>query len=281
MANTVQKFLLTDLDVRGAIVHLDSEWQTLLARCDYPADMAKIVGQATAATLLVSTNIKYEGQLMLQLQSPANLSLLIVQNDNSYHFRALARYNDCNNTDLRHIAEGGLIAIVVEADKRKEPYQGMVSIDSESLASNIETYFNQSEQLKTLLVLRADKAQAAGILLQVMPGSTIEEDDWRRLRYVAETLNLAEMQSTDSETMIARIFSEDDKTIYAPETAAFECTCSDERTLAMLTNLDEAELQDIVDAEESVIVGCDFCGQQYAHDASTIAALLSNKRHPN
>lgn len=281
MTDTVQKFLLNDLDVRGAMVHVDDAWQTVLARRDYPDDMVELLGQATVATLLMSTNIKYDGQLMLQLQSPSELSLLVVQNDNNYHFRSLARHDDTVGNALTQIGAGGLIAIMVEADKGKEPYQGVVSIDSDTLADNLETYFNQSEQLKTMLVLRADREQAAGILLQVMPGSTIDEDEWLRLRHVAETLNLNEMKTADSETMIARIFAEDDKTVYAAETAEFECSCSDERTLAMLTNLEQSELQEIVDAGESVTVGCDFCGKKYDHDAQTVAALLSNKIHPN
>lgn len=284
MANTVQKFLLNELDVRGVIVHLDSAWQTVLARRHYPAPLVDLLGQATAATLLMSANIKFEGQLMLQLQSQKLLSLLVVQNTHDNHFRALARYSGYGNalsSTLTEVAEGGLIAIVIEADQGKEPYQGIVSIDSDSLASNVETYFNQSEQLKTLLVLRADEQQVAGILLQALPNSAVDDDNWIRLRHLAETLNLDEMQHVNSETMITRLFAEDDKTVYPAESAEFECACSDERTLVMLANLDNEELQEIVDAEESVSVSCDFCGQKYDHDAPTIAALLSHKRHPN
>ncbi len=281
MANSVQQFLLNDLDVRGAFVHLDSAWQTVLARRSYPEKIAALLGEATVATLLMSTHIKYNGQLILQLQSPADLSLLIVQNDNRHHFRALAQYRGEANAGLKTLADGGLIAIIIEAEKGKEPYQGVVGIDSDRLSDNLETYFNQSEQLQTLLVLRADKTQAAGILLQVMPGADIDEDTWQRLRHLCETLNLEELKTADSETMIKRIFAEDDKTVYPPETAAFQCSCSSARTLAMLANLSEAELQEIVEAGESVSIGCDFCGQSYDHDAATISALLSNKLHPN
>lgn len=281
MINTIQKFLLNDLDVRGAIVHLTTAWQTVLERREYPEDMTELLGQATAATLLMSTNVKYDGQLMLQLQSPGDLSLLIVQTDNHYQFRALSRYTNTTGNALTQIAESGLIAIMIEADKGKEPYQGVVGIESDKLSDNIETYFNQSEQLKTLLVLRADAGQVAGLLLQVMPGSSVDDDEWERLRHIAETLNLEEMKTANSETMITRIFAEDDKTVYETEAAAFQCSCSAERTLAMLTNLSQSELQEIVDAEESVNVGCDFCGKQYSHDARTIEALLSNKIHPN
>ncbi len=286
MANTIQKFLLNELDVRGAIVHLDTAWQTILERREYPHNIAELLGQATAATLLMSTNIKFNGQLMLQLQSPSNLSLLTVQNTNTYHFRALARYQEDNvlnspQQSLTKLANDGLIAIIVEAEKGKEPYQGIVGIDSDVLSDCLETYFNQSEQLKTMLILRANEKQVAGILLQVMPSSKVNDDDWERLRHICETLNLSELETVDCETMIGRIFAEDDKVVYPCEPATFSCTCSDERTLAMLTSLETEELQDIVDAGESITIACDFCGQAYNHDVATISALLSHKKYPN
>ncbi|PID65729.1 MAG: hypothetical protein CR977_00610 [Gammaproteobacteria bacterium] len=219
---------------------------------------------------------------MLQLQSDGDLSLLVVQSTNERRFRAMARYqSNKHSTALTDITDNGVMAIIIETNAGDEPYQGLVSINSNSIAANLESYFNQSEQLQTMLILRADNEQAAGILLQVLPEANIDDDDWQRLRHVAETLNLTECKNTDNQTLIARIFAEDDKTVYPPQSAAFACTCSDERTLAMLASLDESELQDIVDAEEPVTVSCDFCGKKYQHDAPTIAALLSNKIHPN
>ncbi|PID66998.1 MAG: redox-regulated molecular chaperone Hsp33 [Gammaproteobacteria bacterium] len=281
MTNSVQKFLLNNLDVRGVIVHLDSEWQELLSRRSYDKHINELLGQATAATLLMSANVKFEGNLLLQLQSQGDLSLLLVQANNHYRFRALAKYHQGESKTLKAMTPEGVIAIVIEADIGEEPYQGLVSIDADVMAENLETYFNQSEQLQTLLVLRADNEQAAGILLQVLPNAKIGDDDWTRLRHLAETLNLAELKTVGTQTMIKRMFAEDDKTVYEAMPAAFECGCSDERTLAMLASLDENELSDIVESQEDVVVACDFCGKQYQHDAATITALLSNKIHPN
>lgn len=281
MANSIQKFLLNDLDVRGVIVHLDTAWQEVLQRRKYNVTIAELLGQATAATLLMGANIKFAGQLLLQLQSQGDLPLMVVQSDNRCYFRALAKFTGNTPQSLTKMAADGLIIITIESKIGDKPYQGMVSIHSDQLSDNIESYFNRSEQLPTILVLRADTQQAAGILLQVLPGAKISDDDWARLRHLTETLNLAELKTIDTQTMIERIFAEDDKTVYEAKSAAFTCGCSDERTLAMLARLDEKELREIVVAEESVVVGCDFCGKQYQHDAATIAALLSNKIHPN
>ncbi len=281
MTNTLQKFLLNNLDVRGAIIHLDTAWQEVLRRRNYEAVIAELLGQATAATLLMGANIKFEGSLLLQLQSQGDLPLMLVQSDNRCRFRSLAKFVGQTPRSLTKMAIDGVIMIAVESQMSDKPYQGVVSIHSDQLSDNIETYFNRSEQLQTILVLRADNEQAAGILLQVLPDAKISDDDWTRLHHLAATLNLTEFKTVDTQTMIKRIFAEDDKIVYEPTSAAFECGCSDERTLAMLASLDEKELREIAVAEESVVVGCDFCGKKYQHDAATIAALLSNKIHPN
>lgn len=281
MANQLQKFLLNDLDVRGVMVHADTEWQELLSRRPYAESIAQLLGEATAATLLMSANVKFDGKLMLQLQSDGDLNLLVVQSDNQNQFRALAKYKGLLGGSLSEVTENGVIIIAIEANIGDEPYQGLVNVHADSLAESVETYFNQSEQLQTLLFLRASNQQIAGVLLQVLPEANISDDDWQRLRFVAETLSLEEFQSADTATMIGRIFAEDDKTIYPESGVGFACGCSDERTLVMLSSLGEEELTDIVEANEAVTVNCDFCGKAYHHDAATIAALLANKIHPN
>ncbi|MBS9778206.1 MAG: Hsp33 family molecular chaperone HslO [Gammaproteobacteria bacterium] len=281
MGNVVQKFLLSDLDIRGAFVHLDTEWQEVLSRRSYASSIVELLGQTTAATLLMSSHIKFDGRLNVQVQSNGDLSLLIVQSDNKQNFRSFAKYKGLLGGDLTKVAKDGILIISIETRVGDEPYQGLVSLDSDSVAENIELYFNQSEQLQTILVLRADGQQVAGLLLQALPDTSAEKDDWERLRHVAETLNLEELKTIDSETLIGRVFAEDDVVAYPAEPAKFDCTCSDERTLAMLSSLSIEELTEIAESEETIDVSCDFCGKQYAHDSDTVSALVANKIHPN
>ncbi len=281
MANVVQKFLLSDLDIRGAFVHLDSEWQEVLARRSHVSSIVELLGQATAATLLMSSHIKFDGKLNMQLQSNGDLSLMIVQSDSAHNFRSFARYKGILGGELSEVAPDGVFIIAIEAKQGEEPYHGLVNLESNSMAENLENYFSLSEQLQTLFVLRADGEQAAGLLLQALPEMRAQEDDWRRLRHVAETLDLAELKTIDSETLIGRIFAEDDVIVYPAETAHFRCSCSDERTLAMLSSLPIEELTEIANSQEAVSVFCDFCGKHYTHDAATIDALVANKIHPN
>ncbi len=44
----IRRFLLEDLDIRGALVKLDDVWQALLENRDYPANVRDLLGAMAA-----------------------------------------------------------------------------------------------------------------------------------------------------------------------------------------------------------------------------------------
>ena len=48
MSNYVQRFLLENLDIRGAVVHLDSVWQQMLSDRHYPQPVTQLLGEKDA-----------------------------------------------------------------------------------------------------------------------------------------------------------------------------------------------------------------------------------------
>ena len=78
-------------------------------------------------------------------------------------------------------------AVTVDAGDR--PYQGIVEIDDTSLAAGLEHYFARSVPVPSHVALLANEEFAAGVLLQQVPGQAIEQDYWKRLLYLIETLS--------------------------------------------------------------------------------------------
>ena len=76
--DSLRRFMLTNTQVRGEWVHLDTTWQSLLVNGDYPQPVKKILGEALAAVLLLSATIKYEGSLILQIKATGPMHLLVV-----------------------------------------------------------------------------------------------------------------------------------------------------------------------------------------------------------
>ncbi|MDR3086875.1 MAG: Hsp33 family molecular chaperone HslO, partial [Azoarcus sp.] len=63
MSDTVRRFLLDDLDIRGAVVRLDAVWRKLMSGRNYPAPVVDLLGQMSATTVLLADNLKQPGRM--------------------------------------------------------------------------------------------------------------------------------------------------------------------------------------------------------------------------
>jgi molecular chaperone Hsp33 len=50
----VRRFLLEELDIRGAVVRLDEVWQAMLRGRDYAPALASLLGQTSAVAAIVA-----------------------------------------------------------------------------------------------------------------------------------------------------------------------------------------------------------------------------------
>ena len=76
------KFLFEGLPVRGVIVRLEGAWQELLARRagigEHPPELRQLLGEMSAAAVLMQANIKFNGALVLQMQGDGPVRLAVV-----------------------------------------------------------------------------------------------------------------------------------------------------------------------------------------------------------
>ena len=84
------RFLFDGVGVRGAIVRLVEPWQEILRRRAansatgaYPAPVAALLGEMTAAAALMQSNVKFNGALILQIfgDGPVKLAVAEAQAD--------------------------------------------------------------------------------------------------------------------------------------------------------------------------------------------------------
>ncbi len=165
-------------------------------------------------------------------------------------------------------------------------------LDEPQLASCLEAYFARSEQLPSCLILAADAEHAAGLLLQRVatgagasheedPRALAEADDaWQRLRLLASTVSREELLQQPCETLLRRLFHEDDVRLFEGSPVFFQCTCSRERVSGILRSLGEPEVRDIVRERGNVEVQCEFCNRAYTFDAVDAARLFAAANQP-
>ena len=313
----LHKFLFEGLPVRGAIVRLTDAWQESLQRRaantetgPYPASVSELLGQMSAAAILMQANIKFNGALVLQVfgDGPVKLSVVEVQPD--FGFRATATVQgevapDALLSQMVNQHNEGRCAITLDPLERlpgQQPYQGVVPLFDdrkekiEKLSEVLEHYMLQSEQLDTTLVLAANSKVAAGLLIQRLPlegegnlagrydavereSALGKDEDYNRISILSKSLKPEELLGLDVESILHRLFWEEPLLRFEPLVGEsgprFQCRCSRERVGRMIKSLGTAEVESILAERESIEVGCEFCGQQYHFDPVDAASLFT------
>ncbi|WP_428608702.1 Hsp33 family molecular chaperone HslO [Sedimenticola sp.] len=261
------RFLFESHNLRGEWVQLDASWKAVLERHDYPPAVSRQLGQAMAAVTLLSATIKYDGSLILQSQSDGPLRTLVVQATNQRTLRGLAHWQgDLPEGDLTAIYGSGHMSLTV-TNRGPERFQGIVELAGENLAAALENYFSHSEQLASRFWLVADDQRAAGLLLQKLPSDQEQDEDWQRICLLADTITDEELLQLPVQTLLHRLFHEEQVRLFEPEPVAFRCNCSRERVASSLRAMGRAELMSILGEQGTIEVDCDFCNKHYRFDA--------------
>jgi len=240
---------------------------------NYDAAITETLGHAAAATGLIAQSLKFDGAITLQIQSSGVLRMLVVQCSSELELRGMATAESGKTAQsFGDLIEQGHCAVTVDAGEK--PYQGIVDIDDASLAASLEHYFVRSVQVPSHVVLVANDDVAGGVLLQQVPGEVIEEDDWSRLHYLAETLGSADFAGDTGIKLIGKLFAEDDVRVYAPRTVNFRCRCSQNKTEDVLKMLGETEARETLAEQGGIEVICEYCGRKRTFDSVDVSRLF-------
>ncbi|MBT9490736.1 MAG: Hsp33 family molecular chaperone HslO [Rubrivivax sp.] len=302
----LHKFLFEGLPVRGMLVRLTDGWQEVLRRRatrePWPPELQSLVGQLCAAGVLMQSNIKFDGALVLQIQGDGPVPLAVAEVQPDLQFRGTATVTGevpagAQLAAMVNLHGRGRCAITLDPAQRQpgqQPYQGVVALHGDQgeplqqLSEVLEHYMLQSEQLDTRLVLAANGELAAGLLIQRLPvegvanlGGARNEDQiglsegFNRVAHLAATLTAEELLTLDANTLLRRLFWEEDVRRFEPLAPAFACRCSRERVRGMLRGLGREESDSLIAERGEVEVGCEFCGLQYRFDAVDVGELFT------
>src|SRR2546426_6287127 len=76
--DTILPFQVEALDLRGRIVRFGAAIDTILSRHQYPAPVAKLLGEATVLAVLLGSTLKFEGRFILQTQSDGPVRMMVI-----------------------------------------------------------------------------------------------------------------------------------------------------------------------------------------------------------
>jgi molecular chaperone Hsp33 len=317
----LHKFLFDGLPVRGMLVRLDDSWKEVLRRREeaepFPAPVRQLLGEITAAGVLMQANINFNGALVLQVFGDGPVKLAVAEVQPNLAFRTTAKVvGEVPATDTGHLPLEAMVNLhgkgrcsitldPKDRDPSQQPYQGVVSLHGNQreplheVSQVLEHYMLQSEQLDTKLILAANDEIAAGLLIQRLPvqgegnlAAGMQNEDeiglsehYNRIAHLASTLTSEELLTLDADTILRRLFWEENVLRYEPMTGLggphFACTCSRERVSNMLRSLGRDEVDSILEEQARVDIGCEFCGQHYHFDAVDVAEVFTSEiDHP-
>ena len=304
--DVVVPFTLENLDSRGRVVRLGEALDQILTRHNYPAPVARLLGEAVVLAGLIGSSLKFEGKFILQTQTDGPVNLIVVDLDAPDGLRGYARFDadavqkaiELGETAPGQLLGKGHLAMTVDQGAHMERYQGIVALEGGSLEDVAHTYFQQSEQVPTLVRLavaqlsrkgeRGTRWRAGGVLVQYLPPHGVrtmpdlpgdgdfnnpdtadrnfaESDKWTETRALLATVADDELADPDvsAERLLFRLFHETGVRVFEPIALEERCTCSVERIEAMLRDNFSAEERAEMVVNGEIEVVCEFCSADY------------------
>jgi molecular chaperone Hsp33 len=286
--DALQRFVFERARVRGELVRLDESWREVRRRREYPAVVASVLGELTAASVLLAATVKFEGgALVLQVQGGRPVTLLVVECQPDLALRAMARWDGGlaalgDHTTLHDLASGGRCVITIDPGPGLAAYQGVVPLEGRTTAQVLERYMARSEQIGTLFALAAREDRAAGLLLQKLPdagGKPADDGDpdlWNRVGHLAATLTRHELLELPGREILRRLFHEEQLRLFESMPVRFACRCSRDRVAGVLRMVGREEVRLALAERETLDVRCEFCGQAYTFTREDAARALAD-----
>lgn len=244
------------------------------------------LGRLLTGAALMSSQLKGRQRLALMIEANGPLQKLHAETDADGNVRAslknplagLPPKNDRFDV-AGAIGKAGFLHVVKDLGL-KEPYRGMVQLQSSEVAEDLAWYLTTSEQVPStvaigvLLGKQAEIASAGGFMVQAMPGC--DEDLLKNLeeRILAlPPVSTLLKENDDPEALLARVFEGIPYSVQSKTPLRFACTCSRTQVAAMLGALGTEELHSLIAREEETVVTCEFCKEPYAFDALALKEL--------
>ncbi len=279
-------FDLPNAGLRGRLVRLDDTSARATSAHALPEAAARVAAETCVLGALLGSALKLNGRLTVQTKSDGPLDLVTADYFSAdaarpAGVRAYARLDEgrfasLGDASFASLVGSGVVVITIEPNEGGKNYQGIVSLEPDSIATSAEAYFAQSEQLPTAIRLAGAPVyerghagahwRAGGMLLQATPESRVDADDWERLATFLATLEDIELVDTSlaAETVLWRLFHEDEVRVHPAEPVAFRCDCSTQRIESVLCAYSPDDRAGLADPDRVIRARCEFCGKTHA-----------------
>ena len=273
----VQRFLLEDLDIRGAVVRLTDVWQALQAGREYAPGVARLLGEMSAVATVIAGNLKQAGRLTFQISGHGPLNLLVIDCAETLNLRGYAKAEGAPSGDtLRALVGDGRLQLTLDVPGLDQPYQSLVPLEGGSIAEVFEHYLAQSEQQPAALWLACSADAAVALFLQKLPGADQKDaDGWSRAHQLANTVRDDELLGLEASAVLRRLFAEESVRVFEARRVSHDWPAEPEKVAGMLQSLGEDEVRAILAEHGEIVVHDELSNHHYRFDGAAVDALFT------
>ncbi|HUW79673.1 MAG TPA: Hsp33 family molecular chaperone HslO [Acidocella sp.] len=284
----ITPFYLPRQPVRGRLIRLGPLGNTLLTRHDHGPAVRALLGQALALSAALASALKFLGSFSLQARGDGPVSMLIADCTDTGALRGYARVDPAAvipaDATAQQMLGTGYLAFTVDQGADREPQQGIVALEGDSLSKMAEYYFATSEQLPCKVYLAAAQTpsgwRAAALVIERIAGAggvspdisaDEQEEAWRTAGILADTLTPAELldDSLTPERLLYRLFHGEGVAVDRPRPLSFGCRCSRARLGDILEGFSPDDL-DHMSVEGDIVMTCEFCNFDFHFPRDTV-----------
>lgn len=255
------------------------------------------LGRTLTGTLLLGSTLKELDRLTVQIRCDGPIANITAEANGTGQVRgyvgnpqADAPLRDRGKLDVAAVVGEGMFNVMREAGFeigfRPEPYRGSVPLVSGEIAEDFAYYLTASEQIPSAVMLgvllEPDATQTArvtaagGVIVQMMPAAdpnTITEIE-NNIRALPHTTTLIREGATPDDLLRAVLGTLDFQPLGRYD-VGFQCTCSYERTVAVIGALPRVEVQAMLDEDGQAVLTCHFCNSSYVLDRAALEQILA------
>jgi molecular chaperone Hsp33 len=262
--NTINRFLFKDLDIRGQHLSLDDTWQDMIQNRGYGAPVRQLFGELSALAIFLANGIKHKGKLTLQIQGDGIVSLLLVEVTDDLKIRGMVRADGAikeNDSLDKILGEGQIVATLYNA-QTDHSFQSIVPRNAQGLIATFEDYFSQSEQLESRLWVSSTQDSLSAMLLQKMPKADQHDaEGWYRISALSDTITESELISLDAESLLHRLFHEEDLQLFKAEWIDYKCEQNKERFEKIIYDLGEQDARSLLKEHGEIAIHNEICNE--------------------
>ena len=273
-------------NARGRLARIGPVLDRVLANHNYPPVIENLLAEALVLTALFGSLLKDpSGQMTLQAQTENGIVDLLVCDYLGGELRGYVRH------DAERLAEAGpqpslfalfgkgYLAITFDQPATDERYQGIVPLEGSSLAEAAQSYFNQSEQIPSLVRLAAAKSEggwsAGGLLFQHLPEgeegrdrlhTRLDHPDWPHVAVLAGSVRPEELTdpSLPLDDLAWRLFHDEDEVrTLEPLALSRGCRCDPDYVRSVIARFPADERKEMVGEDGLIRVDCAFCSLSF------------------